>query len=660
MFESEVKAVEQDMGRGMAFSGVVNGVLSVIPTNLDPYFFVEKDMEIEGCKVEDCDLKSVDGKKVWKASTFNPYQVGKMRRVLERKGVRTYEADIPYVRRVFTDEVFGVNYDSRVVFLDTEYSDVGGFARPGKSEMIAYTCAAPNWGSRMVTRTKFDTDSEMELVAGLLGLLSRAAKTVIVGWNVSFDIDALRERARTLHIRDGWLDYCYGYDLRQPYKFAVKGLSSYSLAEVARFEGIGEKKREKPFSELNEKELTEYNRNDVALLMEIEKKYGFVQNDIASMEEAGLPLSMNTRYQLGDTLVLRRLRQLGYVAPNSKRVEHKQYSGAFVKEPIPGIYRNVAVFDVESLYPNVVIAARIDVDGFHGEVVPHLLERFMEEKKRAEREGDSVRRSIYKLWANSMYGLFAYPKYRFYDPSKAELVTSKGREIIKKLMSLVEDIGLQPIYGDTDSVFVEVSGNGEGLKRLEEYLNTNIAPFRVKLDKFFSKLIIFGKEGSGAKKRYAGIDDSGKLNVRGIELRRSDWCDLAKIVLRRALNIVFESDDPVVAVKSIRSMLKEVRQKLFSGEYDSALVITKSVRREYKVKTPQGEAYQQALERGIATEDSAEVSYYIGAGRKVVAVSDPGEVSAPDYRWYWERQILPPIRRLLKSIESRSIQRVLV
>ena len=54
-----------------------------------------------------------------------------------------------------------------------------------------------------------------------------------------------------------------------------------------------------------------------------------------------------------------------------------------------------------------------------------------------------------------MYGCLGYSKSRFYAKPIAALVTSMGREILQRTVDLAQsELGLDVIYGDTDSIMV--------------------------------------------------------------------------------------------------------------------------------------------------------------------------------------------------------------
>lgn len=107
--------------------------------------------------------------------------------------------------------------------------------------------------------------------------------------------------------------------------------------------------------------------------------------------------------------------------------------------------------------------------------------------------------------------------------------------------------------------------------------------------------------------------------------------------------------------RDIEAYLADIRRRLFRGEFDDKLAITKSVRpeKEYKTFPKHYLLWRKGVESGKIPKGSREVTYYLSRSEddevgKLKLWTD-GKKDF-DYGEYWEKQIMPPVERLLKSV----------
>jgi DNA polymerase I len=65
----------------------------------------------------------------------------------------------------------------------------------------------------------------------------------------------------------------------------------------------------------------------------------------------------------------------------------------------------------------------------------------------------NVQQDALKRLANTMYGVYAYSRFRWYSIECAESITAWGRDYIKKTMKKAERFGFHSIYADTDGFY---------------------------------------------------------------------------------------------------------------------------------------------------------------------------------------------------------------
>lgn len=290
---------------------------------------------------------------------------------------------------------------------------------------------------------------------------------------------------------------------------------------------------------------------------------------------------------------------------NGENVDTKKkdkYKGGLVFEPEKGLYdRFILVMDFNSLYPSIIqeynicfttVDRQTTGENEHEEKVPEvpvdqaqgilpklistLVNRRREVKKlmkdkRATAEQLSLwdtKQMALKLTANSMYGCLGYTQSRFYARPLAMLTTFKGREILRSTKDLAESNQLQVIYGDTDSVMINtgVDNIADALKVGNEFkrsVNERYRLLEIDIDNVFRRLLLH------AKKKYAAINMAevdgkyvDKLEVKGLDMKRREYCALSKEVSQKLLNEILSGDDAEVVLEKIHDYLREISSKM--------------------------------------------------------------------------------------------------
>jgi DNA polymerase-2 len=424
----------------------------------------------------------------------------------------------------------------------------------------------------------------------------------------------------------------------------------------------------------------QYNLTDARLALEILEKQRVVDLAVERSLLTGMPLDrVSSAIAAFDFRYLSELRHRRVVAPTvgSSGGDGEPQAGGYVMEPVAGLHRGVAVLDFRSLYPTVIRTFQIDPlnlvrDGdttgalvapsgaaFRRQrgILTELLDDLMPRREVARRAGDAVKSHAIKILMNSFYGVLGTSACRFYDPRLANAITSFGQELLLWCRDRIEARGRRVLYGDTDSLFVEM-GDGDpqaaraAAEELAGSLNHDLAAhiqarwgvasrLDLSFDRFYRRLFFPSMRhgGGGARKRYVGLVDDGRVLFTGMEAVRGDWTALARDVQRELYAMLF-ADQPV------EEWLRRLVSDLRAGRFDDRLVYRKSLRKpadSYTATTPPHVAAarkQEGRARG-------RVSYVITTAGPEPAASRVHPIDHEHYVQKQVRAVAEPVLTLL-------------
>ena len=283
-------------------------------------------------------------------------------------------------------------------------------------------------------------------------------------------------------------------------KFTYTNQESYRLDHIAMVE-LGDKKLDhsefenfKDFYTSDWQRFVEYNIHDVNLVDSLEDKMKLIELAVTMAYDAKVNLEdVYSQVRMWDTLIYNDLKGRNIVVP--PRITTKKddkYAGAYVKEPIPGSYDWVVSFDLNSLYPHLIMQYNIspetllderhptvtvdkilneevtfDGDGcvcangaqyrkdIHG-FLPEMMQRIYDErtiyKKRmlaakqslenstSPAESKALQKDVSKfnniqmarkIQLNSAYGAIGNQYFRYYNLANAEAITLSGQVSIR-------------------------------------------------------------------------------------------------------------------------------------------------------------------------------------------------------------------------------------
>ena len=150
-------------------------------------------------------------------------------------------------------------------------------------------------------------------------------------------------------------------------KFTYKAQESYRLDHIASVE-LGQKKLDhsefdtfKDFYTQGWQKFVEYNIIDVELVDRLEDRMKLIELAIVMAYDAKANYAdVFSQVRMWDTIIYNYLKKRNIVIPPKERSDKSEkYAGAYVKEPIPGKYDWVVSFDLNSLYPHLIMQYNI-------------------------------------------------------------------------------------------------------------------------------------------------------------------------------------------------------------------------------------------------------------------------------------------------------------
>ena len=440
-----------------------------------------------------------------------------------------------YIREEFPNEVdYNIN-QMKIYALDIEVQCENGFpnVEEAAEEMLSITIKDMvtkkyySWTTR-----EFDAPdglelnvswTEQEMLTNFLKWWAENTPDILTGWNVNlYDMPYIARRINRV-LGEKWMKSLspwnranerevyvqgrknYAYDISGVNildyldlyrKFTYSNQESYRLDHIA-FVELGQRKVDhseyenfRDFYTSDWQKFMEYNIQDVELIDRLEDKMKLLELAITMSYDAKVNFEdVYSQVRMWDTMIYNYLTDRNIVVPPRKGAKKdEKYAGAYVKEPKPGCYDWVVSFDLNSLYPHLIMQYNIspetlwetrhpsasverilnqeidfsgefavcangaqyrkDVHGFLPEMMQKIYdERTIYKKKMliAKQEDEKkptakLKRDISKfnniqmarkIQLNSAYGAIGNQYFRYYNLANAEAITLSGQVSIR-------------------------------------------------------------------------------------------------------------------------------------------------------------------------------------------------------------------------------------
>ncbi len=317
--------------------------------------------------------------------------------------------------------------------------------------------------------------------------------------------------------------------------------------------------------------------------------------------------------------------------------------------------------------------------------------------------------AAFKIVINSFYGIVGSPWSRFFNKAVAEGVTTTGSWLLKHVAKRAKEAGLDPFYGDTDSIFV--AGDPAEFQAVVDSLNQEWPALladlgaprcHIELDyekRFRRMILVKAKRYAAALAWYKGrdADPSAKPEVKGLEYKRGDSLRIARRMQEELIGMLLRLGD-VPAAEELREFVERWKGVVYGGGVGlEDLVLSQGVKRlsEYaerfttaKCPKPCGYDFGDAgiadgpdacpscgtprkvsaqpphvrvakamVAAGEQVNPGDRIRYFVrrseGSGLNAVPASTIESVDELDLDYYWLSRILPPSARVLEVVHPQ-------
>jgi DNA polymerase I len=353
-------------------------------------------------------------------------------------------------------------------------------------------------------------------------------------------------------------------------------------------------------------------------------------------------------------------------------IKGKKYLGAIVHSPKPGIHFDVTVLDFASLYPSAIRNWNLSYETIqcnHPECksniipgTPHwvcthqrgltsiiigslrdLRVKWYKPLSRddslsvEERTFHDVVQSALKVFLNASYGVFGAESFPLYCPPLAESTAAIGRYAMTQTVEASQKLGIEVIYGDTDSVFLEHPTSSQ-IEKLVGWADEELG-IEMDVDKVY-RYAIFSRR----KKNYLGVYPDGNVDIKGLTGKKRHIPPLLKDSFSRLTKIlsgVNEAEDIPEAKTEIRGLVESVHRRLKERDFGlNELAFSMMLGRRlssYETNPQHVKAAKMLQETGVRLGVGDIISYIVTQGGvKPVQMASKRDVDVGKYIEYLE------------------------
>ena len=351
-----------------------------------------------------------------------------------------------------------------------------------------------------------------------------------------------------------------------------------------------------------------------------------------------VPLSYGTIVRTGsaikiESLLIREYLRQKHSLPRPER--GSQTTGGYADLYMTGVFENVVLADVESLYPSIILEKHITPATDQLGVFPLLLKdlvtmrldakrQMKETKEKDVRSRYDALQSSFKILINSFYGYLGYARGLFNDYRKADEITKTGQELLRRIVQQIELHNGTVLEVDTDGVFFIPPDNVSSDEEIDSLIDRISRSLPQGINLVSSGR--FRKMMSYKKKNYALLTSDGSLTIKGSSLISRSMEGFLRRFVRFAVSNLLDGN-----IAGLHSLYGSVYNDLMTHNCEAAdFCRTETIHDSFAAyerdvgdgnRNPAA-AYEVARHAGRIIKSGDRVSYYVTGTAAGVKISE--------------------------------------
>ncbi len=326
--------------------------------------------------------------------------------------------------------------------------------------------------------------------------------------------------------------------------------------------------------------------------------------------------------------------------------------GGFIFEPRLGVHDSIGELDFSSMYPSLMRKYNISAEtvlckccpdspnripdlnyhictkrvGMVPKTVDLALTKRLTYKRLRDEATDKRRKQVYDRRQTALkwilvtcFGYLGFSNSKFGTVDGHIGVCAFARETFLKTAHLAEDEGFEVVHGIVDSLWLKKEGASmEDYGKLCDVITRQIG-VPINFEGYYKWIAFLPSRlhpRVSVLNRYLGVMDSGKIKVRGLEVRRRDTPGFVFDAQTDMINTLAKANNTTELYQQIPEALKvlrQYRQRLLNGEVPlSDLIVTKHMSKQpkhYRQQVSQVIAAQQLTKHGLDLQAGSNVQF---------------------------------------------------